>query len=181
MPGQWYKWEFTYLFYSALKLFVLSFQEENAERYERLESLLTRMKQYESFFRAAPEAFVQLTFRIITWSRTKEFHAEGRHNIMIVLKPQRDNFCKCLYMYSMFLIVFIMKKIFCVFFLNIDYWVNLCLSLCLFALAESNMYSTIIPYYRLFTRIRTKDAWSIEHIRIPWRMALFFFNFLSIG
>ncbi len=78
------------MFHSALKLFVLSFQEENAERYERLESLLTRMKQYESFFRAAPEAFVQLTFRIITWSRAKEFHAEGMYaSWNFKIKPQK--------------------------------------------------------------------------------------------
>lgn len=35
------------------------------------------MKQYESFFRAAPEAFVQITVRILTWSWRKEIHAEG--------------------------------------------------------------------------------------------------------
>ncbi|CAL8089666.1 unnamed protein product [Orchesella dallaii] len=122
---------------SALKLFVLSFREHEAERFERLESLLTRMKQYESFFRAAPEAFVQLTFRIITWSRAKVFHEE-------------------------------------------DYWTNLCLSLCLFALAEANMYTVPVPYYQMFHRNKDNEAWRIDHIGIPWRIALFFFTFLSI-
>lgn len=62
---------------SALKLFILSLREHEADKFERLESLLTRMKQYESFFRAAPEAFIQLTFRIISWSRAKVFEEEG--------------------------------------------------------------------------------------------------------
>jgi hypothetical protein len=37
------------------------------------------MKQYESYFRAAPEAFIQIAARIIHWSasETYQYHAEG--------------------------------------------------------------------------------------------------------
>ncbi len=68
-----------YFCISTLRYFTYTLQEENAEKAERLESLIMKMKQYESFFRAAPEAFIQITFRIITWSPTQEYHAEGEH------------------------------------------------------------------------------------------------------
>jgi len=47
------------------------------EKFERLESLVTKMKQYESFFRAAPEAFLQITYRIVSWENDRVFESEG--------------------------------------------------------------------------------------------------------
>lgn len=35
------------------------------------------MKQYEAFFRAAPEAFIQITFRIVRWSNRSDWQDEG--------------------------------------------------------------------------------------------------------
>lgn len=36
------------------------------------------MKQYEAFFRAAPEAFIQITFRIVNWSNRAHWNDEGK-------------------------------------------------------------------------------------------------------
>jgi len=58
-------------------MFAYALQERNTEKVERLESLIIKMKQYESYFRAAPEAFIQITFRIITFSRNMERQSEG--------------------------------------------------------------------------------------------------------
>lgn len=66
------------MLFSQLRLFAYAFQEHNADKYERLESLLIKMKQYESFFRAAPEAFIQITFRIVHWSNREHYHDEGK-------------------------------------------------------------------------------------------------------
>ncbi len=63
--------------FSQLRLFSYAFEEKNADKYERLESLLIKMKQYEAFFRAAPEAFIQITFRIVRWSNRSDWHDEG--------------------------------------------------------------------------------------------------------
>jgi len=63
-------------------LVTYAFEEDDAEKFERLESLLTKMKQYESFFRAAPEAFIQMTYRIVSWEEgAKPFEFEGRKNL----------------------------------------------------------------------------------------------------
>ncbi|KAG4069047.1 hypothetical protein HA402_008358 [Bradysia odoriphaga] len=125
--------------FSQLRLFSYAFEEKNAEKYERLESLLIKMKQYEAFFRAAPEAFIQITFRIVHWSNHTHWNYE-------------------------------------------DYWTSLCIALCMFALAESNIYASIRPdYYRLFNYCTNPDTWKTESIKFSWKVALFWFNYLSIA
>lgn len=125
--------------FSSLRLFSYAFEEEDVEKYERLESLLMKMKQYESYFRAAPEAFIQITFRIVSWSNNAEWHSEER-------------------------------------------WTTVCIVLCTFALAESNIYASVKPaYYKLFNYTSDKDAWKVDDITIPWRVGLAFFNYCSIG
>lgn len=42
------------------------------------------MKQYEAFFRAAPEAFIQITFRIVHWSNRNHWDYEGKVNVKLV-------------------------------------------------------------------------------------------------
>jgi hypothetical protein len=41
------------------------------------------MKQYESFFRAAPEAFLQITYRIVSWDNAKAFDYEGSSKLLL--------------------------------------------------------------------------------------------------
>jgi hypothetical protein len=62
----------------------------------------------------------------------------------------------------------------------LDYWTIVCLILCLFTLAESNMYGSVLPYYRIF-HYSPSNPWSIEGISIPWRIGLFLYTFLSAG
>ncbi|KAJ6625685.1 hypothetical protein Bhyg_16313 [Pseudolycoriella hygida] len=125
--------------FSQLRLFSYAFEEKNAEKYERLESLLIKMKQYEAFFRAAPEAFIQITFRIVHWSDRTHWDYE-------------------------------------------DNWTSLCIGLCMFALAESNIYASIRPdYYRLFNYCTDPDTWKTDSIKFSWKIALFWFNYLSIA
>jgi len=146
----------------ALRLFTYAFEEEDAEKFERLESLLTRMKQYESYFRAAPEAFIQITFRIISWSDKVEFHAEG------IKQARKFKF---------------LEKVACNmnFVSLLDHWTTACIILCIFTLAESHMYGVLINYYRMFRYDPTPNAWKTEHIRFKWKLALFFFTYLSIS
>jgi hypothetical protein len=70
--------------YSSARLFAYAFEEEDAEKFERLEALLTKMKQYESFFRAAPEAFLQITYRIVSWDNAKAFDYEGSSSKLLL-------------------------------------------------------------------------------------------------
>jgi len=68
---------------SSFLLFTYALDEEHAEKFERLESLLIKMKQYESFFRASPEAFVQITFRIVHFSLERKFGFEGEQLVIL--------------------------------------------------------------------------------------------------
>lgn len=63
-----------------------------------------------------------------------------------------------------------------------DYWTSLCILLCMFALAESNIYASIRPdYYRLFNYCSEPDTWRTDSIKFSWKILLFFFNYMSIG
>lgn len=66
--------------------------------------------------------------------------------------------------------------------IRVDYWTSLCIVLCMFALAESNIYASIRPdYYRLFNYCADPDTWKTETIKFSWKVALFWFNYFSIG
>jgi len=87
---------FLFFLISGLRLFLYAFEEKNADKFERLESLLIRMKQYESYFRAAPEAFIQITYRIINWTESYHFDSEGEFLIIlgrkVCIKPSLNTF-----------------------------------------------------------------------------------------